>query len=105
MAGCDFRSLGVHALRGKGSPNFLGFGTRGSGRLLDELGGILRMRHVDHMACAAYLDGLGIGALGHHSLLNRIDRSVFGCDHVPGGLGLPRGIGDLVVKESVEIGT
>src|SRR6202008_680004 len=35
-------------------------------------------------------------ALRHHALLLRIDRPVSGGHHVPGGLGLPGGIRDLV---------
>src|SRR5436305_8775848 len=41
-------------------------------------------------------DRLGLGALRHHTLLVRIDRPVCGGHHVPGGLGLPGGICDLM---------
>src|SRR6202023_2369802 len=71
------------------------FGFRRSGSLLDELGRFLRVRHVGHMA-RLHFDRLGFGAFRHHALLVRIDRAVFGCHHVPGGLVLPRGIRNLV---------
>src|SRR5580658_9525533 len=66
----------------------------GSG-LFDELGCFLWVRHVGHMA-RLHFDRLGLGALRHHALLVRIDRSVFGGYHVPGGLVLPGGIRNLV---------
>src|ERR1700722_790536 len=69
-------------------------GRRG-GSLFNELGCFLRMRHVGHMA-GIHLDRLGIGALRHHALLIRIDRSVFGGHHVPGWLVLPGGIRNLM---------
>src|SRR6202023_1069241 len=71
------------------------FGFRRSGSLLDELGRFLRVRHVGHMA-RLHFDSLGFGALCHHALLIRIDRSVFTGHHVPGGLVLPRGILNLM---------
>src|ERR1700692_1180687 len=43
-----------------------------------------------------HFDRLGLGALRHHPFLIRIDRTVFGGDHVPGGLVLPGGIGHLM---------
>src|ERR1700722_9763818 len=58
---------------------------RGCG-LLDELGCLLRMRHVGHMA-GFHFDRPGTGAFRHHPLLVRIDRSVFGGHHVRRGLG------------------
>src|SRR5277367_1020637 len=64
-------------------------GYRGSS-LFDEPGCFLRVRHVGHMA-RLHFDGLGIGTLRHHPLLVRVDRAVFGGDHVPGGLVLPGG--------------
>src|SRR5580658_7850001 len=66
----------------------------GSG-LFDELGCFLWVRHVGHMA-RLHFDRLGLGALRHHALLVRIDRSVFGGYHVPGGLVLPGGIRNLM---------
>jgi hypothetical protein len=45
---------------------------------------------------AIHFDRLGIGALRHHALLVRIDRSVRRGHHVPGGFGLPGGRRDLV---------
>src|ERR1700733_12553356 len=71
-------------------------GVCGAGSLFDELGCLLRMRHVRHMAGAVYFNRLGMGALRHHALLVRIDRPVCRRHHVPGGLGFPRGICDLV---------
>src|SRR5277367_6980350 len=71
-------------------------GVRGGGSLFDELGCFLRMRHVGHMAGAAHFDCLGAGALRHHPLLLRIDGSVLRSDHVPGGLGLPGGLRNLM---------
>src|SRR5580704_6524040 len=61
----------------------------GSGSLFDELGCLLRVRHIGHMAGAVYFDRLGMGALRHHSFLLRIDRPVCRGHHVPAGLGLP----------------
>src|SRR5271168_1585738 len=69
--------------------------TDGGGSLFDELGCFLRKRHIGDMA-RLHFDRLGLGALGHHALLIRIDRSVFGGYHVPGGLVLPGGICDLM---------
>src|SRR5271163_387600 len=69
--------------------------TDGGGSLFDELGCFLRKRHIGHMA-RLHFDRLGLGALRHHALLVRIDRSVFGGHHVPGGLMLPGGIFDLM---------
>src|SRR4029077_1667986 len=71
------------------------FGFRRSGSLLDELGRFLRVRHVGHMA-RLHFDRLGFGALRHHALLIRIDRSVFAGHHVPGGLVLPGGVRNLM---------
>src|SRR5580658_11109820 len=48
------------------------------------------------MAGTIHFDRLGMGALRHHALLVRIDRPVCGGHHVPGGLGLPGGVRDLV---------
>src|SRR5580658_1136858 len=48
------------------------------------------MRHVSHMA-RLHFDGRRLGALRHHALLIRVDRSVFAGHHVPGGLVLPGG--------------
>ena len=76
----------------------------GGGSLFDELGCFLRVRHVGHMA-GFHFDRLGVGALRHHPFLVRIDRSVFGGHHVPGGFGFQAGIVTLWVNESVEIGT
>src|ERR1700730_7561841 len=67
----------------------------GGGRLFDELGRFLRKRHIGHVA-RLHFDRLGLGALCHHALLIRIDRSVFGGHHVPGGLMLPCWILDLM---------
>src|ERR1700730_4971543 len=67
----------------------------GGGSLFDELGCFLWMGHVGHMA-RFHFDRLGLGALRHHALLVRIDRSVFGGHHVRGGLVLPRGIRNLM---------
>src|SRR5580693_10139954 len=55
------------------------------------------MRHVGHMA-GIHFDRLGVGAFRHHPLLVWIDRSVCAGHHVPGGLGLPCGLRDLVGK-------
>src|SRR5580692_11916679 len=49
------------------------------------------MRHVSHMA-RLHFDGRRLGALRHHALLIRVDRSVFAGHHVPGGLVLPGGL-------------
>src|SRR5271155_2780521 len=65
------------------------------GSLFDELGCFLRKRHIGHMA-RLHFDRLGLGALRHHALLVRIDRSVFGGHHIPGGLVLPGGVFDLM---------
>src|SRR5271156_5532353 len=43
-----------------------------------------------------HFDRLGLGALRHHALLIRIDRSVFGGHHVPGRLVFPGRIRNLV---------
>src|SRR5271170_2782809 len=43
-----------------------------------------------------HFDRLGLGALRHHALLVRIDRSVFGGHHVKGRLVLPGGILNLM---------
>jgi len=59
------------------------FNERG-GSLFNKLGCFLRVRYVGHMA-GIHFDRLGIGALRHHALLVRIDRSVCGGHHVPGG--------------------
>src|SRR6202789_1479259 len=56
----------------------------GGGGLFDELGCLLRVGHVGHMAGIDF-DRLGAGALRHHPLLLRIDRSVLRGHHVPGG--------------------
>src|ERR1700730_14846600 len=69
-------------------------GCRG-GSLFDELGCFLWKRHVGYMA-RLHFDRLGLCALRHHALLVRIDRSVFGRHHVPGGLVLPGGILNLM---------
>src|SRR5271155_4655451 len=69
--------------------------TDGGGSLFDELGGFLRKRHIGHMA-RLHFDRLGLGALCHHALLIRIDRSVFGGHHVKGRLVLPGGILNLM---------
>src|SRR5271163_720319 len=69
--------------------------TDGGGSLFDELGCFLRKRHIGHMA-RLHFDRLGLGALRHHALLVRIDRSVFGGHHVPGGFVLPGGVFDLM---------
>src|SRR5579862_4142528 len=53
------------------------------------------MRHVGHMA-GIHFHSLGVGALRHHPLLVRIDRSVCGGDHVKRGLVLPCGILNLM---------
>src|SRR5271155_2422337 len=65
------------------------------GSLFDELGCFLRKRHIGHMA-RLHFDRLGLGALRHHALLVRIDRSVVGGDHVPGRLVFPGGIRNLM---------
>src|SRR6266481_8295942 len=67
----------------------------GGGRLFDEPGRFLRVRHVGHMA-RLHFDRLGLSALRYHAFLIRIDRPVFGGHHVPGGLVLPRGIRHLM---------
>src|SRR5277367_4783342 len=54
-----------------------------------------RERHVSHVA-RLYFDRLGLGALSHHALLIRIDRSVFAGNHVPGGFVLPGWVLDLM---------
>src|ERR1700733_14491948 len=56
--------------------------------LFDERGCFFRERHVGHMA-RLHFDRLGLGALRHHALLIRIDRSIFAGNHVPGGFVLP----------------
>jgi len=43
-----------------------------------------------------YFDRLGMGALRHHPLLLRIDRSIFRGHHVKGAFGLPGRVRDLV---------
>src|SRR5580698_7794537 len=43
-----------------------------------------------------YFDRLGLGALRHHALLIRIDRSVFAGNHVPGRFMLPGRVLDLM---------
>ena len=63
--------------------------------LFNELGCFLRVRHVGYMA-RFHFDRLGVGALCHHALLIRIDRSVFAGHHVKGRLMLPGGILNLV---------
>src|SRR5579863_8250570 len=70
-------------------------GVCGGGSLFDELGCFLRVRHVGHMAGIDF-DRLGIGALGHHALLYRIDRPIRAGHHVPRRLVPPRWIRDLV---------
>jgi len=65
------------------------------GSIFDELGRFLRVRHVGHVA-RVHFDGGRIGALGHHAFLYRIDRPIRAGHHIPGGLGLPGGIRDLV---------
>src|SRR3984885_810761 len=53
------------------------------------------MRHVGHMAGIDF-DHLGVGALRHHPLLVRINRSVCGSHHVERGFVLPGRILNLM---------
>src|ERR1700688_4622825 len=75
----------------------------GGSSLFDELSCFLRMRHVGHMA-GIYFDRLGVGALRHHPLLVRIDRSAVATMYQV-GLVFHAGFVTLWVNESVEIGT